>query len=558
MAKTLIYQMLPRLFGNINTTRKTNGTIEENGCGKFNDINDAALKRIAEMGFTHVWYTGIIRHASTTNYPFITHKANANVVKGKAGSPYAICDYYDVDPDLACDVNHRMNEFKELVKRTHKNGLKVIIDFVPNHVARNYHSDVRPAPQLGGSDDQSMAFSTMNNFYYLPGEKFVSPVNHLDNPYEEYPAKASGNDAFTPSPSPTDWYETIKLNYGIDYMNEGKRHFSPQPDTWYKMRDILHYWADMDIDGFRVDMAEMVPVEFWNWCIAQITMRHPNIIFIAETYNLAQYRNYISAGFNYLYDKVNFYDIVRNVICGKSPANEISNIWRQTDGISQQMLYFLENHDEQRLASDFFVGTNGLRKAKPGIALMMLMGKGAAMIYFGQEIGERGMDNEGFSGLDGRTTIFDYWGIERIQQMVGNHTYDGAQLPEEAKQIEAWYTKLGLLVHNHEALSTGEMYDLMWNQPIYIDATKIYAFLRYNEKKRYLIVCNFSDNKIHTQLRISDDAWKLMGATWNECIVPFDVITRQTLQSSRTSIDMIKEVGLPVEINAHDVLIAKI
>lgn len=558
MAKTLIYQVLPRLYGNVNSTRHSNGTIEENGCGKFNDINDAALSRIASMGFTHVWYTGIIRHASTTDYPFITHKANANVVKGKAGSPYAICDYYDVDPDLACDVSHRMNEFKALVERTHKHGLKVIIDFVPNHVARNYHSDVRPAPQLGGSDDKSVPFSAMNNFYYMPDHEFVSPVSNLDEPYEENPAKVSGNDAFTPSPAPTDWYETVKLNYGIDYLNGHKRHFSPQPDTWYKMRDILHYWADTGIDGFRVDMAEMVPVEFWNWCIAQITMRHPKVIFIAETYNLAQYRDYINAGFNYLYDKVNFYDTVRNVICGNEHANVIGDIWRRTDGMGQRMLYFLENHDEQRIASDFFAGSDGALKARPGVALAMLMGKGAAMVYFGQEIGERGMDEEGFSGRDGRTTIFDYWGIERVQQMVNNHKYDGALLPDEAKQIQQWYAQLGQLVHDHEALATGEMYDLMWNQPIYVDATKIYAFLRYNESERYIIVCNFSDTKVTTQLRIGDDAWQLMGSTWNECIVPFDVLKHQTLQASRMSIDMIKEKGLLVDVNAHDVLIAKI
>ena len=558
MAKTLIYQLLPRLFGNTNTTRQPNGTIEENGCGKFNDINDAALERIASMGFTHVWYTGIIRHASATNYPFITRRANANVVKGKAGSPYAICDYYDVDPDLAVDVDHRMNEFKNLIERTHKHKLKVIIDFVPNHVARNYHSDVRPAPQIGGSDDQTVAFSPMNNFYYMPGKQFISPVNDLDEPYHESPAKASGNDAFTPAPSPFDWYETIKLNYGIDYQNGKARHFSPQPDTWYKMRDILHYWADTGIDGFRVDMAEMVPVEFWNWCIAQITMRHPQIIFIAETYDLSQYRNYIRAGFNYLYDKVNFYDTIRAVLTGQKHANEIGDIWRRTDGINQQMLYFLENHDEQRLASDFFLGSNNLNKAKPALALTLLMGKGAAMIYFGQEIGERGMDSEGFSGVDGRTTIFDYWGIERVQQMVGDHTYDGATLPDEAKQLQNWYTTICQLVHNHEALSTGEMYDLMWNQPIYVDATKIYAFLRYNEKERYIIVCNFSDKKISTQLRITDDAWRLMGATWNECIVPFNVISRRSLIASRSSIDIIKEKGLPIEVDAHDVLIAKI
>ncbi|MCQ2204435.1 MAG: alpha-amylase family protein [Bacteroidales bacterium] len=556
MAKTLIYQIFTRLFSNTNTSRSFDGTIEQNGTGKFNDINDAALDRIASMGFTHVWYTGVIRHASTTDYPFITHKANANVVKGRAGSPYAICDYYDVDPDLACDVAHRMDEFKALIERTHKHGLKVIIDFVPNHVARNYHSNVRPAPQIGGSDDCSVAFSPLNNFYYLPGQKFQSPVNDRDKEYVEEPAKVSGNDAFTASPSVNDWYETVKLNYGVDIMNGRRNCFSPQPDTWYKMRDILHYWAEMNIDGFRVDMAEMVPVEFWHWCIAQITMRHPKIIFIAETYDLNQYRNYIGAGFNYLYDKVNFYDTVRSVICGQAPANIIGDIWRRTEGIGQRMLYFLENHDEQRIASDYFAGDPF--KALPGVVLTMTMGKGGAMTYFGQELGERGMDHEGFSGVDGRTTIFDYWGIERVQQMVNDHKYDGAKLPEDAKRLDAFYQKIGRLVHDHDAFATGEMYDLMWNQHISVDATKIYAYLRYDAKKRYMIVCNFSDDVVTTSIKIGDDAWKLMGATWNECIVPYDVINERALSASRASIDVIKTTGLPVEVEPHNVLIVRL
>lgn len=556
MAKTLIYQVFTRLYSNMNATRKHDGTIEENGSGKFNDINDAALQSIADMGFTHVWFTGVIRHASTSDYPFISHKANANVVKGRAGSPYAICDYYDVDPDLAVDVDHRMDEFKALVARCHQNGLKVIIDFVPNHVARNYHSDVRPAPQLGGDDDTTVAFAPMNNFYYMPGQKFVQPVGDRDEEYVELPAKASGNDAFTPAPSANDWYETVKLNYGVDYLKGGAHFFSPVPDTWYKMRDILRYWADTGIDGFRVDMAEMVPAEFWRWCIGQINMRHPNIIFIAETYDLNQYRDYIAAGFNFLYDKVNFYDTVRAVMTGQAPAYEIGNIWRRTEGIGRNMLYFLENHDEQRIASEYFLGD--AMRSKPGVMLSMFMGRGGSMIYFGQELGEKGMETEGFSGKDGRTTIFDYWGIELFQQYVNNHQYDGYKLPDEAKQLRAWYQRLGQIVHKHDALAHGEMYDLMWNQPIFVDATKLYAFLRYDEKERFLIVVNFSDRVQHTNIRIGDDAWRLMGSTWNECILPVDMMTRQSLQRYRQSVDVIKNQGIEVEIQPWNGIIWKI
>lgn len=556
MAKTLIYQIFTRLYGNINPTRKHDGTIEENGCGKFNDINDAALEDIAKMGYTHVWFTGIIRHASATDYSFITRKANANVVKGRAGSPYAICDYYDVDPDLAENVNMRLEEFRALVERSHKHGLKVIIDFVPNHVARNYHSDVRPAPQIGGDDDTTKAFSPMNNFYYFPGEDFTAPVNDRAEAYHESPARASGNDAFTTAPSINDWYETVKLNYGVDYLNGRRTFFSPYPDTWYKMRDILHYWADFNIDGFRVDMAEMVPVEFWRWCIRQVTARHPKIMFIAETYDPSQYGEYIAAGFNLLYDKVVFYDTLRAVMKGEQPASNISSIWHKTGYCNRNMLYFLENHDEQRIASDPFLG--GIERSKPGAMLMMLMGKGGSMVYFGQELGERGMDAEGFSGCDGKTTIFDYWGIELLQKMVGNHTYDGAKLPAEAKQLKEWYSKLMNIVQKHDALAHGDMYDLMWNQGIFVDATKLYAFLRHNGQERFLVLLNFSAEPQHTYIRIGDDAWKLMGSTWNECILPLDMMTKETHQEWRSSVDIIKDRGLELEVGAYDGKIFKI
>ncbi len=557
MSKIVIYQIFTRLFGNTNTTRKQNGTIEENGCGKFNDINDAALKSIAALGVSHVWFTGVIRHASTTDYDFISHKANANVVKGKAGSPYAVCDYYDVDPDLACDVDKRMEEFSALIERAHANGLECIIDFVPNHVARNYFSDKYPdKPQLGQNDDTSKAFSLSNNFYYI-NEPFVSPFQNLDKPYEENPAKASGNDAFTARPSVNDWYETVKLNYGKDYST-GEMHTSPMPDTWFKMRDILLYWASMGIDGFRVDMAEMVPVEFWRWVIRQIGARYPHVMFIAETYDTSKYRSYIEAGFNMLYDKVNFYDIMRDVICGKRWASEISNIWHATEGMGKHMLYFLENHDEQRIASDFFAGS--AVKARPGVMLAMLMGQGAAMIYFGQELGERGMDNEGFSGCDGRTSIFDYWGVDLVQKYVGDHTYDGKNLPAEAQELRKWYSSVINAVQSSPTLKYGDFYDLMWvnNQHISVDVSKTYAFLRYTRSgDRYLIVLNFANEPKRAFIRIPADAWQLMGNTWNECIRPVDVLGNASFAYS-TSVNLIKDRGLELQIPANDGIVLKI
>lgn len=558
MAKTIIYQVFTRLFGNVKPTCKKNGTILDNGCGKFNDINDAALDGVAELGVTHVWYTGIIRHASVTRYPYQSHPANANVVKGHAGSPYAICDYFDVDPDLAVDVDARMDEFMSLVDRTHAHGMKVLIDFVPNHVARNYHSDVRPeeAAQIGEDDDPTKAYDVNNNFYYLPDKQFVSPVVNHDAPYIEFPAKASGNDAFTASPSMNDWYETVKLNYGVNPA-DGSHNFDPHPDTWYKMRDILLYWVQTGIDGFRVDMAEMVPTEFWRWIIMQVIARHPRIIFVAETYDINQYQNYIAAGFNLLYDKVNFYDTVRAVMRGEQPANNVSQIWRKTSDKGTKMLYFLENHDEQRIASDFFLGNPW--KARPGFMLALLMGRGGTMIYFGQEIGERGMDEEGFSGRDGRTTIFDYWSLELFRKYVGDdHSYDMSRLPEEAQKLRIWYANLLQTIQQFESFGYGEMYDLMWvNQSIFVDASKIFAFLRYTEHERFLVAVNFGDNDVTTSIRVPEDAWHKMGSTWNECIQPRDMLGN-AVTTYQTSVNIAQEKGIEMTIPANDGILLRI
>ncbi len=555
MSKTIIYQVLPRLYTNTRGANKKNGTITENGCGKLNEINDAALDNLARLGVSHVWYTGIVRHASTTSYKYISHPANANVVKGKAGSPYAIADYYDVTPDLAEDVDHRMDEWKALVERTHRHGMKVLIDFVPNHVARGYFSDVKPDTQFGANDDTSTPFSPQNNFYYIPGQDFVSPVSNLDTPYVESPAKASGNDAFTARPSVFDWYETVKLNYGCDYAPDGTHHFSPRPDTWNKMRDILTYWIQTGVDGFRVDMTHMVPVEFWRWVTAQITARYPKIIFVGEIYETERYADYISSGFNILYDKVNFYDIVRSVMTDRMPASCITDIWRRTGNVGSHMLYFLENHDEQRLASDEVVGNPF--KARPAYVLALTMGRGATMLYAGQEIGEPGMDEEGYSSRNGRTSIFDYWCVPSFRRNVSGFKFDGSSLLPKEKELFAWYSKVNNLVQRYEALATGEFYDLMWiNQHIWVDSANVYAFLRYAQGERFLVVVNFAATSRRQCFRIPDDAWRLMGSTWNECITPSDMLGN-ALYIGRDAINNIKERGLEVEIPANDALILK-
>jgi glycosidase len=339
--KIAVYQIFTRLFANQNTTNKFNGSLEENGTAKFKDINSNALKSIKELGISHVWYTGVIEHASMTDFSkFGIKKDHPQVVKGIAGSPYAVKDYYDVNPYLAENVGNRMEEFEDLVKRTHQNGLKVIIDFVPNHVSREYQSNVKPKgiADFGENDDKTKAFLAQNNFYYLPNQEFeipegINPPVAFKEKYTEYPAKATGNDVFSAKPSINDWFETLKLNYGVDYLNGRATHFDPTPNTWLKMKDILIYWTQKGVDGFRCDMAEMVPVEFWGWVIPEIKLVNPKVIFIAEIYNPNEYRNYLFNGnFDYLYDKVGLYDALRRLIEGHGNANDITAVWQKESG----------------------------------------------------------------------------------------------------------------------------------------------------------------------------------------------------------------------------------
>jgi len=523
MSKFSIYQVLPRLFGNKNTTNKNSGTLAENGCGKFNSFTFKALVEIKALGITHIWYTGIIEHATQTDYSaYGIRKDHPGVVKGKAGSAYAIKDYYDVDPDLAENVENRMAEFESLVERTHVAGMKVIIDFVPNHVARQYHSDVKPAGviDLGENDHSEWAFSPLNNFYYIPNQS-LSPTFDVQG-YTEFPARATGNDQFNASPSQNDWYETVKLNYGVNYTGGLQKQFDPIPDTWFKMRDILLFWASKNIDGFRCDMAEMVPVEFWGWAISQVKLQYPDILFIAEVYQPSEYRNYISNGkFDYLYDKVGLYEMLRNVTSENYPVRDITNAWQSLGGIENSMLNFLENHDEQRIGSGFFSG-NGMY-AQPAMIVTATLTQAPVMIYSGQELGEQGMDHEGFSGMDGRTTIFDYWSLKSVQGWANKGKFDGAKLTPEQKALRAFYQKLLNITITEKAITNGVMYDLEYAN---FDNHKFntheqYVYFRKYKNELILVVLNFDDKHLDTEVRFPAEAFQYLEIAEGE---PYAVI----------------------------------
>ena len=463
-----IYQVFTRLFGNDKANCIPNGTKQQNGCGLMQDFTAKALEQIRALGCTHIWYTGIIEHASKTDYSaFGIPIDNADVVKGEAGSPYAIRDYYDVDPDLAKDVSKRIREFELLVDRTHKAGLKVIIDFVPNHVARQYHSDAKPkgVRDLGEDDDTTLPYSPDNNFYYLPEPLCLDNILQ-GSTYQEIPAKATGNDRFTSMPSKNDWYETVKLNYG--------------PNTYHKMLDI------------------------WEWALPQVKKTYPEIIFIAEVYNPNLYRDYIHRGhFDYLYDKVGLYDTLLNVCRGQS-TQSITSCWQSVDDIRGKMLNFLENHDEQRLASDFLLGD--AKKALPALLISSLM-PCPFMLYFGQELGERGMDAEGFSGLDGRTTIFDYWSVPSIRRWRNKGRFDGKLLTAEETALQKTYQSILQLREQH-LFAEGGFYDLMYANP---HLQRQYAFIRHLGKKFALVVANFSNQEETISLKIPKHFYEFSG-----------------------------------------------
>ena len=509
-----IYQVFTRLFGNDKADCVPSGTKQQNGCGTMQAFTAKALEQIRSLGCTHIWFTGVIEHASKTDYSaYGIAVDNPDVVKGEAGSPYAIRDYYDIDPDLAKDPAKRIREFELLVERTHKAGLKVIIDFVPNHVARQYHSDAKPegVRDLGEDDDTSLSYSPDNNFYYLPGEPL-----HLDNilprsTYREVPAKATGNDRFTAWPDKNDWYETVKLNYG--------------PNTYHKMLHILLYWAAKGIDGFRCDMAEMVPVEFWEWAVPQVKAAYPDIIFIAEVYNPSLYRDYIHRGhFDYLYDKVGLYDTLLNVCRGQS-TQSITDCWQAVDDIRSHMLNFLENHDEPRLASRFLL--RDAETAIPALLTSSLM-PSPFMLYFGQELGERGMDAEGFSGLDGRTTIFDYWSVPTIRRWRNKGRFDGQLLTAEETALRSTYQCI-LKLREEQEWARGGFYDLMYVNP---HLHRCYAFLRYSpiaqdgqERPFALVIANFSETEETITLNLPYHLFELTGLKERAEVILADMLS---------------------------------
>lgn len=539
MHKPIIYQMLPRIWGNDNSSPVKGGTLAENGTGKFSDIDKNTLEYLKWLGCSHVWYTGILRHSTQESEAGCT-PSHPQFVKGRAGSPYAICDYYDVNAYLADNPENRMEEFEDLVSRTHEAGLKVIMDFVPNHVSRDYGKvDPTPGhPVLGAEDDKSVHWRPENDFFYYPGQSLTLPtaVPAGMEPYHECPAMATGNNCYTASPGMNDWFETVKINYGDTHTA-----------TWDKMLDIIMFWASKGVDGFRCDMVELVPPAFFAWMIAEVKKIYPEIIFIAEVYKKELYGEYIrSVGFDFLYDKSGLYDTLKIIVDkGVNDNGMPVELWQSTSGITRNwqflgdlqpyMLNFLENHDEQRFASEFF-GFDAANTLAP-LYVSLYLNTAPFMVYFGEETGEKGMDEEGFSGRDGRTTIFDWWSvasIRRLRKLIASGEYrtldperiTEAGLERGEAEIFCRFAKALRLAAEDEAIRKGTTYDLCYCNMSSdgFDQNRHYAFLRDHEDHTLLIAVNFSRNEARMKLVIPEHAFEWMGIPSTEELHPGKVI----------------------------------
>ena len=522
-AKPVVYQVFTRLFGNTNSTNKPWGTIDENGVGKFSDFTPQALKSIKSLGTSHIWFTGVPHHALISDYTeYGIRGDDPDVVKGRAGSPYAVKDYYNVNPDLADDPAKRLEEFEALVARTHEAGMKVIIDIVPNHVARDYESLSAPegVSDFGAHDDTSVEYARDNNFYYVVGEAFEVPDggdykplggdSHplSDGKFDEFPAKWTGNGARAAQPDINDWYETVKVNYGVrpdgtyDFptLPEG---FSAEhaafwegkdvPDSWYKFRDIAHYWLDKGVDGFRYDMAEMVPVEFWSFLNSSIKQKAPDAFLLAEVYQPGKYRAYIQQGkMDYLYDKVGFYDTLKTIMQGSGAVSDLVAIHDEVRDIAPHMLHFLENHDEQRIASPDLAGDAD--KGKPALAVSALISRAPTLLYFGQDVGEDGSEETGF-GDPTRTTIFDYAGVPAHQRFMNNGKFDARQSTDKEKALHRFYKDIMNIAATNSAI-TGR-YQSLHALNLSVEGSAYseqqFAFLREKNGQGIIVLANFSE-----------------------------------------------------------------
>ncbi len=585
-----IYQLFVRQFSNTNETRKPNGTLAENGVGKFSDLNDRALSSLREFGITHLWLLGVLRQATGTDYSSIGLPADdSDLLKGIAGSPFAIRDYFDVCPDYADNPARRLDEFRALLDRIHGHDLKAIIDCVPNHVARSHRSVVKPELSFGAHDDRSRFFAPNNNFFYLQGQpplrlptvkngKPVSPTCQVlggcDGLFdgERDFGRVTGNNVVSWTPSIGDWYETVKLNYGFDFTKgrHGPKEYpttaepgKPIPDTWRKMDAVFAYWQALGVDGFRCDMAHWVPLEFWRWALGRARERKGGTLFLAEAYDDDSNKltdgnvliALLEAGFDAVYDH-QCYRILKDLYDGPKWANDLDNVLGAVAPLHQSLRYG-ENHDEARLANPTQWGGCGAAVGRPVSAILFGIGRGPLLVYNGQEVGEPALGTEGFGGEDARTSIFDYWSMSEVTKWVNGHRYDGGRLTAEQKGLRAWYARL-LKLTAEPAFRRGEYLPLNRanvQNPRFgrlpgetTSGHWLYAFLRHESHgQRFLIVANLHGKQTLQDVRIlfPAEAVAALGAAAGDGPIEFcDRLAAQEPLRMKTTASALRENGL--------------
>lgn len=435
--------------------------------GKFSSLSGPALNSIRELGFTHLWLIGVVRHATGRDWSEIGLPPDPpDVLKGRAGSPFAIRDSFDVCPDHADDPSFRMDEFKACVDRVHDSGMRVIIDFVPNHVARTYASVVRPELDFGTNDDKSRFHAPGNHFYYLPGEGPLRlPWAGKTEPGDRYRgevevARVTGNNVASPAPGPDDWFETCKLNYGWDYRrgrdaaSEVNEESGDMHGTWQRMDAVLAHWQGLGVDGFRCDMAHWIPGSFWRWAIRRARERNPDSFFVAEAYandpggtiagDMAAVL--IRAGFDLVYDH-DAYRMIRGVLEGPKWANDLDAVL-QSGGNGRTRVRYVENQDEVRVAHPGNWGGGGARLGWTAAAVLWLAGQSAPLLFAGQEVGASssatGMGGDGA----GRFPLFEYGSIPELEGWINGGRYDGSRLTVGERELrEAYRRLLGWMDH---------------------------------------------------------------------------------------------------------------
>lgn len=482
-SKPIIYQVLPRLFGNLTTPLIKGGGYTVNGSGKFDHFTDEVLTQLKELGISHIWFTGVIRHATTTSFEEYGLPSNhPQIVKGEAGSPYAITDYYDISPELATNPNNRMEEFRSLLSRVERQGIKSLIDFVPNHLSREYKSVAIPRGEVDFD---------ANDYLYIDGTKFTSPSKReAAYPYTEEPARVTGNDCFSPSPLESDWYDTVKLNYNHKAL-------------WHKMKQILRYWIDMGVSGFRCDMVRMVPEEFWAWLIGSIKEESPETLFIGELYEPERYYNYLEiCKFDYLYNKVGLYDTLVGVTKGELPTKTITNHWLSLGEVENRMLNFIENHDEVRAASSCFA--NDPYRALAPLTLSLFLNRAPFLLYFGQELGERGEENC-------RSSIFEYGAIPTIREWL---------VTQKEPLIRELYSILFNMASREPAIVEGMRYDLHYANQMNSSYNYYsnFSFARKEDNSLILFYIDFANLNGNASLILPEEMFDYFGISSGQTV----------------------------------------